>query len=141
MKKTKFHLPVLGIIINDKRQVLLIQRYNPKNRYSHLKWAFPGGGIEFGEHPNETLIREVREEVGVEIDPVEDALFVENHVFEKNFVHVLCLCYPAHFKSGKIDTSKDDSTKDAKWFNIEEINYSKCLPKTKDILEKALKHL
>lgn len=139
--KNKFHLPVLGIIVNDKRQVLLVQRNNPESPYSHLKWAFPGGGIEFGEHPNETLIREIREEVGIEIDPIEDALFVENHVFEETRAHVVCLCYPAVYKHGKIDTSKDVGTKDAKWFNIGEIDYSICLPKTKEILEKALKHL
>ncbi len=141
MTRTRFHLPVLGIIFNDKKQVLLIQRYNPRSIHSHLKWAFPGGGIEFGEHPNETLIREVREEVGVKIDPIEDALFIANHVFEETRTHVVCLCYPAVFKNGKIDTSRDKATKDAKWFTVNEIDYSVCLPKTKEILHKALKYL
>lgn len=32
-------------------------------------WCFPGGGIEPGEKPAEALIREVQEEVGLEIEP------------------------------------------------------------------------
>jgi mutator protein MutT len=34
-------------------------------------WCFPGGGIEPGERPTEALVREVREEVGLEVEPIE----------------------------------------------------------------------
>ncbi len=141
MARSNFHLPVLGIIKNKNGKVLLIQRNNPESPHSHLKWAFPGGGIEFGEHPNQTLIREVKGEVGVEIDPLEEFLFIENHIFEEDKIQVLCLCYPARHKHGKIDISHDEGIKDAQWFDEKSIDYSTCLPKTKEILEKALKHL
>lgn len=140
MGKAQFNLPVLGIIFNGNK-VLLVQRHNPETKYSHKKWAFPGGEIEFGEHPNETVTREVKEETGIEIDIVEKGLFVENHVFESENIHVICLCYPAKYKKGELDTSKDNGTLDAKWFEVDNIDYSICLPKTKEILEKALQHI
>lgn len=140
MKEDQFKLPVLAIIINDAKQVLLIQRHNPEHVYSHEKWAFPGGGIEFGEHPVDTVIRETMEETGIVINPLSDALFVENHVFEDERIHVVCLCYPAKYISGEIKIDKSE-VKDAKWNNIEDIDYSICMPKTKEILEKALKHI
>lgn len=33
------------------------------------QWAFPGGRMEEGERPEETALRELREEVGVQLDP------------------------------------------------------------------------
>lgn len=139
--KQTFHLPVIAIIKNRKGQVLLIQRNNPRSSHSHLKWALPGGGIQFGEHPTETVVREVREETGLEITVKTNALFVENHVFEKQQIHVTCLCYPAIYKSGRVDTSKDRGTQDARWFSPEEIDFGLCLPKTKEIIQQALRHL
>jgi mutator protein MutT len=35
-------------------------------------WCFPGGGIEPGERPIDALVREVREEVGLSVEPVEE---------------------------------------------------------------------
>lgn len=140
-KRTKFKLPVLAIIINEKNEVLLIRRNNPKSNYSHLKWAFPGGGIEYKEHPSETIKREALEEVGIEIDVVENSLFLENYVFERERIHVLCICYFAKHKSGEVDISKDRKIKEAKWFKVDEIDYDTCLPKTKEILNRALKYI
>lgn len=33
----------------------------------HNAWQLPGGGVEFGEKPEETLHREIKEEIGAEI--------------------------------------------------------------------------
>jgi mutator protein MutT len=47
-------------VIDDKGQILLIQRAD------NGKWAMPGGALEIGETPAEGVVREVREETGVE---------------------------------------------------------------------------
>lgn len=139
MKNAQFKLPVLAIV-KKGNQVLLIQRHNPENPYSHAKWAFPGGGIEFGEHPVDTVIRETLEETGRTINPLSDNMFIENHVFEDVKVHVVAICYPAKYISGEINFSNEPGIMSAKWFNIKDIDYTKCLPKTKEILKRALKN-
>lgn len=63
-----------GIIISPERKFVVLIK---KNRPAWQKgcYNFPGGKIELGEHPNETVVREVREETGLVIpeskwDPV-----------------------------------------------------------------------
>lgn len=53
-----------AIILNDERQVLLIQRADNGN------WAYPGGYMDLGESAAETAIREAYEESGVVCEPL-----------------------------------------------------------------------
>ncbi|MGH9894387.1 MAG: NUDIX hydrolase [bacterium] len=51
-----------AIIVNDNGGVLLV-----KHTYGHLNWELPGGTAEAGESPDETVLREVREETGLDV--------------------------------------------------------------------------
>lgn len=48
-------------------KVLMIRR---REREGKLLWAFPGGGIEAGESPEQAAVRETAEEVGLEVKAV-----------------------------------------------------------------------
>jgi 8-oxo-dGTP diphosphatase len=56
---------VAAAILVERGRVLITQR----KRGSHLEgaWEFPGGKVEPGEDPRDALVRELREEVGVEV--------------------------------------------------------------------------
>jgi 8-oxo-dGTP diphosphatase len=59
---------VAGIIERDG-EVLVCRR---RAGQAHpLKWEFPGGKVEPGESPEEALVRELREELGIETGAVE----------------------------------------------------------------------
>ncbi|MGQ4733433.1 NUDIX hydrolase [Streptomyces sp. Ju416(a)] len=59
--------PVSTAIIVDGGKVLMIRR---QVREGKLLWAFPGGGIEAGETPEQAAVRETTEEVGLEVKAV-----------------------------------------------------------------------
>ncbi|MEV5583022.1 NUDIX hydrolase [Streptomyces parvus] len=59
--------PVSTAIIVDGGTVLMIRR---RQREGKLLWAFPGGGIEAGETPEQAAVRETAEEVGLEAKAV-----------------------------------------------------------------------
>jgi ADP-ribose pyrophosphatase YjhB (NUDIX family) len=58
---------VLAVTVRDAR-VLLVRRANPPDQG---KWGFPGGRVELGEPVKVAALRELKEETGVEADPVE----------------------------------------------------------------------
>lgn len=64
---TETEQPISMAIIVDGGKVLMIRR---KQREGKLSWAFPGGGIERGETPQEAAEREVGEEVGLKVKAV-----------------------------------------------------------------------
>lgn len=58
-------IPVTCAIIIHEGKVLLAQRSVKMDLPG--KWEFPGGKVEKGEDPKDCLIREIREELGIEI--------------------------------------------------------------------------
>ena len=56
----KFLIGVTGIVFNDKKEILLF-----KHAYRSHAWSLPGGYMKSGEHPQEALEREIKEESGL----------------------------------------------------------------------------
>lgn len=55
-------------LIERESRILIAQR--PAGKHLALKWEFPGGKMERGEGPAAALIREIREELGCEIEVI-----------------------------------------------------------------------
>jgi 8-oxo-dGTP diphosphatase len=61
---TKLVLVAACVLVDQDGRILLAQR--PKGKALEGYWEFPGGKIEAGETPEETVIRELKEELGIE---------------------------------------------------------------------------
>ncbi len=69
-----FNIRVYGILINEKRQILVSDEFI---RGAYIT-KFPGGGLEFGEGTRECLAREFMEEMNLKVK-------VTNHIYTTDF--------------------------------------------------------
>ena len=103
-----------GVIVEQGR-VLLSQR--KKGTHLESLWECPGGKLEGRETPQEALVRELAEELGIDCEigaPVEVTL---HHYAEKT---VLLLFFAAKRTSDREPTAKDVAA--VRWFAPEQLN-------------------
>lgn len=72
-----------GIVIKDNK-LLVIHRINKGDEY----WVFPGGGVEKGETPEQTTIREINEETTITVVPKKFLYHITWDMGEENFFYL-----------------------------------------------------
>ena len=84
---------VAAIILHDNK-ILCVQRDSNKFDYISFKYEFPGGKMEIGETKEETIIREVYEELKMEIVVTEEFMTVVHHYpdFVLTMHSFICSC-------------------------------------------------
>jgi len=75
-----------GVIQRDGR--ILVGQRRRGDRHA-LKWEFPGGKVEFGESPQEALVRELREELQIEASIGSELARYEHEYPNGSRVHLL----------------------------------------------------
>jgi mutator protein MutT len=109
-----------ALVFNSEGKVLIAQRGHNANNEAG-KWDFPGGTVEFGETIQDTLIRELMEELGLEIE-IRELLDVVNHIIPEEKQHWVSASYLAIHKSGEAKILETDKCTDFEWVYIRDIN-------------------
>jgi nucleoside triphosphatase len=68
-----------ALVVNEKGQVLIV-----KSKKWGDKYTVPGGHIELGERAEDAIVREVKEETGLDVGPVE-LLIVQQAIYPKDY--------------------------------------------------------
>jgi 8-oxo-dGTP diphosphatase len=127
---------VVAIIRNENGDVLLARRNEPGLKDAHDKWEFVGGGIEFGENPEEALKREVLEEAGVEVEITRLLPKIFSEMLNKE-TQVIVMSYECKIISGELKAGLDQEIAELKFVPLKEVkNYNtfKNIQKTVDLL-------
>ena len=125
----KIDFTVEVFVVHDDR--VLLRRHD-----KYKIWLSVGGHIELDEDPNQAAIREVREEVGLEVKlkriglsfPKENIdynelippVFLNRHRINETHEHVT-LVYFASSKTDVLKQSKEEKSDELKWFTREEL--------------------
>jgi len=112
-------IEVVAAIIIENNKIFATQR-----GYGDFKggWEFPGGKIEAGETREEALIREIKEELVIEIKVGE---LLETIEYNYPKFHLKMHCYICRLISGDIVLKEHE---DAKWLTKDELDSVAWLP-------------
>jgi ADP-ribose pyrophosphatase YjhB (NUDIX family) len=99
---------VTAVVTNDAGEILL------QKRTDNGLWALPGGAMDIGESIAETVVREVKEETGLDVEPTGIVGIYTNprHVMEYSNGEVrqqFSICFKARIRGGSLAIS-DEST-------------------------------
>ena len=119
-----------GCIILKDKKVLLI--YEKIAQY----WGFPKGHMEGNETELETAKREVKEEVGLDVEIDKDKRYEINYITDKG-VDKTTVLYVATPKNDKIVMQEDEIEK-FQWYDFDKALNILSFDNLKDIFRKAI---
>ena len=99
MTQTYPEATVGALVVNERGEVLIVRSHKWGDKYT-----VPGGHIELGERAEDAIRREVKEETGLEAEPVE-LLIVQQAIYPKDFhkqEHYVFMDFVLKAKSSKV---------------------------------------
>jgi 8-oxo-dGTP diphosphatase len=125
----------VGALIIEGNRILLVERgREPLKGY----WSLPGGILEVGELLDEAIRREVLEETGLVVEPVEIVEIFERIMKDgegRTEYHYVLVDYLCRVTGGALAAADDASR--AEWFEREELPALKLTEGTLPVIEKA----
>lgn len=112
-------IKVVAAIIQKENKILVTKR--GYGEFINM-WEFPGGKIESGETKEQALVREIKEELNIEISVDKFAIDIEYQY--PNF-YLFMSCFMCSIKEGSIELLEHN---DGKWITKEELNTLNWLP-------------
>ncbi len=125
----------VGAVVWRGEDVLMIRRAKPP-REGH--WTLPGGAQETGETLEEALIREVREETGVEIEIIGLLTALDSIIHDDEGrvqYHYTLIDYTAEWRSGEPVAGDDEH--DAAWMPPARLKELSLWEKTRAVIEQS----
>ena len=107
---------VSAAVIYRANNILCVQRPQHSKGYISLKWEFPGGKVEEGEQLEEALVREIREELSVDIE-ISNFFMTVEHTYPD--FHLVMHVYNCQLTEGEVILNEHV---DMKWLKVDELD-------------------
>mgnify|MGYP001248606782 CR=1 FL=1 len=120
-------IEVVAAIIKHDNKIFVTRR--SYGEFENM-WEFPGGKMEMGETREEALIREIKEELELDIDISKYLTTVE---YDYSTFHLTMHCFICTISGGKLQLNAHN---DAKWTTLDELDKLNWVPADILVIEK-----
>ena len=132
------YLAVSAAIFRDGK-VLIVRRTRPP---AQNIFTLPGGAVETGETLTQAVVREVKEETALDIEPVALAGFREVILPDKTGRverHFVVLCFAAHYRAGT--ATPNEELAELRWVDPAEVSQLRTTEGLAEIIAEAVEKL
>lgn len=137
-KDAKMFIVPLAIIVHNGK--VFLQQRNDPGTVNHRKWEFPGGSVEWGETPEECLIREVKEETSYRIKVLRllPKIFTNYRVYDWGRVQIVLMPYICTLLPSQLKVASREVLRTG-WYTFPHALRKQLLPKNDEMLQLAEK--
>ena len=128
-------IEVVAGIIKRENKILCMQRDKGKHEYVSYKWEFPGGKIEENETREQALIRELKEEMSIDIFSLKHFTDTE-HIYPDLDVKMYCFLCETNAETPRLNVHKNFL-----WCEVENLKNLDWADADKPIVDKIIENL
>jgi mutator protein MutT len=133
--------PVVGVgaLILSEDRILLLKR---KNEPARGKWSIPGGVVEVGESLEDAVVRETKEETGMDVEAprlIDVVYQVDLDADGRVKYHFVIIDYLVKITHGEPQATSD--AEDARWVAVDEVENYDLTPSFRRFFKKNRKKL
>jgi len=129
------NIGVGGVVIHRGR-VLLVQRAHEPLKG---RWTIPGGMVEVGEELRDAVKRELKEETGLKVEPMDliEVFDRIQRIGRRVRYHFVIVDYLCRWKSGKL--KPDSDVLDARWVSPRDLDRYDLTEKAREVIQEAFR--
>ncbi len=131
MAEVQFYVGIHAVIANRGR--MLVLRRAPSMPYAPLTWDLPGGHLALGETAEDCLLREIKEETG--LDAAIDSMLGVHSMKSEPYVQMIYSCRLKVYQSVRL---RPDEHIDSKWVTPDDLASMETIPYLAGILRRGM---
>ena len=124
-------------IIIENEKLLTMFRRKIKDGKVHEYYVIPGGGLEGDETKQENVIRELKEEMNVDIKVIRYLGKIENGDREENYFHCKIINGAPHLGGEELEKNQKNNYYEPTWFDLKDLEKTEIVGK--DFVLKCIK--
>lgn len=137
-----------GLVLDRSKTKILVIKYSHSDylpKKINGKLGLPGGQMDFGEKPDASFIREVKEETGITITPsLPFYIWSWKYKKENTYKQIVAVARLAYYKSGKIykhgKQENESKIKEVKWIKIIDLKINDFIEDEQPVIKGFLKY-
>jgi len=125
-----------GVVKDDEGKILFVNRKEEELPNADGKWEIPGGKVDFGEKPEESLEREIFEETGYKVNAFKllPKTWTSRWQYPDFEQHTVIMCFECKLLSKDQVIQDDHHVNEIRWIKKEELENYDCLPGVKEFV-------